>query len=338
MKNLFRNASLMAMAVLAGNMQLSAQNTIAPTYKFIKKINLTGNGKWDFLKMDGEKERLYVSHFDKVHVIDLNTDKQIAEITGLNGVHGIGLAKEISKGYITNGGNNTVTVFEDKTFKVLKTINVKGKKPDAIIHDKASNKVFAFCGKSNNVVVIDPANDEEVASIELGGKPEIAVADGKGLIFNNIEDKNEVVVIDSKNLKVNKHYSLGDNKAPTGIALDTKNNRLFVTCEESKTLVIMNAENGKIITVLPIGENVDGVIYEKELGLIITSNGDGTATIVKQISADSYKLAQTLKTNKGCKTIVHRGTTHNIFLSGAEFSEKEIKPDTFGVYIYGPGK
>ena len=310
----------------------------SPDYKFIKKIPLEGDGKWDYMKMDGERERLFVSHGDQVHVIDLNTDKQIGVIKNLKGVHGIALAKAEGKGYITNGTDNTVTIFDYNTFEVIKTLAISGKKPDAIIYDSFSKSIIAFCGASNNAVVISVPKNEEIGTIALGGAPEFAVSDGKGMIYNNLEDKSEVLATDITKMKVVKRFSLGKNTAPTGITMDNVTNRLFVTCNDSHTLVVLDANNGNIVASLPIGNKVDAVIFDKDSKLIATSNGEGSITLIRLINSDTYKVVQTVQTHAGCKTMVHRGTTHNLFLSSAEMEGKMVKPGTFGIYVYGPDK
>lgn len=319
---------------------LTQAQITTPKYDFIKKINLTGDGKWDYLKMDGEKERLFVSHQDRVNVVDIKNDIQIGEIKGLNGVHGIALAKDLKKGYISNGGDNAITIFDYNTLKVLKTLTVVGKKADAIMFDKFSNQIFVFNNGSGNAVVIDAKTDEVVGTIELGGAPEFAVTDEKGTIFNNNEDTQEITVIDAKSRTVKTRYSLLPNEVPTGLAIDIEQNRLFSVCRKTKTLVVMDAANGKIIETLPIGGGVDAVVYDKVLKMIFTSNGEGNVTIVKQENADKYGVVQTLQTKPGCKTMVHRGTTHNIYLSGADYKEgtKDVMPNTFGVFVYGIAK
>jgi YVTN family beta-propeller protein len=326
----------LAISILIIAVSITQAQEVA-AYKFLRKIALPGDGKWDYLKMDGERERLFVSHFDRVHVIDLITDKPIGEITGLKGVHGIGLAKDLNKGYITNGADNTITVFDYNSFKVLKTISIEGKKADAVMYDAPSKQIFIFNNESGNAVVIDAKTDKAVAVIDVGGAPEFAVTDGKGTVYNNNEKTNEITLIDTKTLKVKGHYSLAPNEVATGLAIDVTNGRLFSSCRKSKTLVILDTGRGTIIQTLPIGGGVDAVVYEKELKLIMTSNGEGNVTIIKQETPDKYKVVQTLITNPGCKTMVHRGTTHNIYLSGADYMEdgKTPKPGTFGVYVYG---
>ena len=320
------------------SVSLTTVSAQAPAYGFIRKIALPGNGKWDYLKMDGERERLFVSHSDRVHVIDLKTNQPIGEITGLHGVHGVGLAKDLNKGYITNGTDNSVTVFDYNSFKVLQTIPVNGKKPDAVLYDKATKRIFAFNNGSGSATVIDATTDTIIGNVEMGGAPEFAVANEKGSIFNNNEDTNEIVEIDAKTLAIKNKYSLAPNKVPTGLTYDASTDRLFSVCRDPKTLVILNASTGKIVQTLPIGGGVDAVVFDKELKLIMASNGEGTVTIVHQDSPDKYTILQTLKTQPGCKTMVHRGTTHNIYLSGADMQAdgKTPVPDTFGVLVYGP--
>jgi DNA-binding beta-propeller fold protein YncE len=325
--------TLLAVTLLTGFAGYTQQ-----TYHLIEKINLPGDGKWDYLKMDDESNRLFVSHFDRVHVVSLSTGKPLAEISNLNGVHGIALVKEENKGYISNGTSNSVTVFDYSTFKILKTIPLSGKKPDCIIYDKFSGKIYAFCGNSQNAVVIDVKTDKESGTIQLGGSPEFAVADGKGLIYNNLEDKNEVVVIDTKTAKVIRRYALNKGEAPTGLAMDKPNNRLFTVCSDTKNLLVLDAANGKIIAELPIGGRVDAVVYDRAQQLIITSNGEGNATVIHQKDADHYEVIQTLQTHPGLRTLVYSKASHHIFISGAEIQDKQIKPGTFGVYVYGPEK
>jgi DNA-binding beta-propeller fold protein YncE len=315
---------------------VSAQNQ--PNYKFIKKIGLQGDGKWDYMKMDGEMEKLYVSHGDRVHVIDLVTESPVIEWTGLSKVHGISLGKAEKKVYIANTGLNNVVIYSSADWSKITTVELpEGKKPDCILFDKYSQKAFVFCGESKNAFVIDGKTDKVVATIDLGGKPEFACTDDQGFIYNNIEDTNEIVVVDVKNYKVVKRFSLAPDKAPTGITIDVKNNLLMTTCEESKNMVVLSTTGNRISTV-PIGEKTDGIVYEKDLGLLITSNGGGTATIIKQLSVDKYDVIQTVNTQRGLKTIVHRGSTHRFYLSGADLQAdgKTPVPGTFGVFVYGP--
>ena len=322
-------------------LQLSVPTVKAqsPTYGFLKKISLpTGNAKWDYLKMDGERERLFVSHGDRVHVIDLTTEQPIGEITGLHGVHGIALAKDLEKGYISNGTDNAITVFDYNTFKVLTTIMVAGKKADAIIYDKDTKRIFVFNNGSGNAVAIDAKTDTVVGMVELGGAPEFAVATGKGNIFNNNEDTNEIFEFDAQTLALKNKYPVKPGGIPTGLTYDLVTNRLFSVCRNPKLLVVMDAANGKVVQSLPIEGGTDAVVFDKELKLVMSANGAGTVTIVHQDSPDQYTVVQTLQTRPGQKTLVHRGTTHKIYLSGADYEADGKTPvsGSFGVYIYGP--
>jgi DNA-binding beta-propeller fold protein YncE len=327
-------APLLLIAFLCfGFQNLSAQTT---DFQFIKKISLpTGNLKWDYQQVEGS--HLFVSHGDRVHVVDLETDQQIAEIDSLKGVHGIAIVRSLNKGYISNGTNNSITIFDSKTFKVLKTIVVEGKKADAIIYDKFSGRVFVFNNGSGNAIAIDSKTDAVVGKIEMGGAPEFAATNEKGSIFNNNEDSHEVFEIDSKTMAVKNKFSLSPNEVPTGLAIDVKNNRLFSVCRKTKTLVVLDASTGKIVATLPIGGGVDGVIFDQKLKLVITSNGEGNATVVKQTDADTYAVVQTLTTAKGQKTIVFNPKNHQIMLSGADYAEDGKTPaaGTFAVSVYG---
>jgi YVTN family beta-propeller protein len=308
----------------------------SPMYLYSRKISLpSGDGKWDYQKIDDGK--LYVSHADRIHIIDMKTEKQIGEIVGLKGVHGIAPVKDLNKGFISNGTDNSITVFDLKTYKVLNTVMIEGKKADAILFDKFSNQVFVFNNGSGNAIVIDPKTDKVLGKIEMGGGPEFAVSNEKGSVFNNNEESNEIFEIDTKTLKIKNKFSLAPNEVPTGLAMDIKNNRLFTVCRKTKTMVVLDASTGKIIATLPIGGGVDGVIYNRKLQLIITSNGEGNATIIRQVDADNYTVSQILTTSKGQKTIVFDEKNHNIYLTSSNFEEDGKTPaiGSFGVSVYG---
>ncbi|MBX9733891.1 MAG: hypothetical protein K2X37_07495 [Chitinophagaceae bacterium] len=309
-----------------------------PVYEFKKKISLpTGDAKWDYLKMDEAKNRLFISHGDRVHVIDVKTNTQLTEFDSLKGVHGIALATDFKKGYITNGTDNSITIFDYNSLEVLKTIKTEGKKADAILYDAYSKQVYVFNNGSGNAIVINPKNDSVIAKIEMGGAPEFGASDNKGSVFNNNEDSNTIFEIDTKSNTIKNKYAILPNKVPTGLAYDAKNNRLFSVCRDPKTLVVLDANNGNMVQTLPIGAGVDAVAYDKKLKLVFTSNGEGTVSIFKQESADIYSLLQTLKTQPGLKTMALNPSTHEIYLSGADFKEDKKTPvsGSFGVYVYG---
>ena len=308
-------------------------------YKFSDKWNIpSGNERWDYLKI--ENNQLYVSHTDRVHVLDAISGKQLGEIDHLKGVHGIAPVSIVGKGYITNGTTNEITVFDLKSFIVLKTIAIPGKKADAILFDLYSKRLFIFNNGSGNAVVMDPKTDEVIGQVNMGGAPEFSVSDLKGSIFNNNEDSHEIVEIDAKSLVIKNRFSLAPNEVPTGLAMDVKNQRLFSVCRKSKTLVVLDSKTGKIVSTLPIGAGVDGVVYDTKLHLVITSNADGTATVVKQTSKDEYAVIQTIQPSKGLRTIAIDEKTNRIFLPGATYGEdgKSLVAASFGVLVYQADK
>lgn len=305
-------------------------------YVFDKKIAVPGSGGYDYLSIDMANNHLFVSHGTAVNVIDLATEAVIATIDNMEGVHGIAIDNSLNRGFITDGKANSIVAFDLKTFKKIKTIPLTGKGADAIMFDPFSKKVFSFNGDSDDASVVDAKSLEQVGSVALGGGPEFAVSNGKGLIYNNIEDKSTVVTIDAKTLKVINTFPLAPSGKPTGLMLDSKNKRLFSGCRTSKNVVVLDAETGKIITTLPIGSGVDAVAYDTETKLIFCSNGDATTTIIKQNSADSYQIVQTLKTQPRAKTLALDTKTHKIYLSCYEFEKGTKTPiaGTFGVLVY----
>ncbi|MGZ3755244.1 MAG: YncE family protein [Mucilaginibacter sp.] len=309
----------------------------AQTYVLDKTIDLTGDGGYDYVAIDKANNRLYASHGTIVNVVDLATEKQIGIIENMKGVHGIAIDNKANRGFISDGKANAVVAFDLKTLKTIETIQLKDANgPDAIMYDSFSDRVFTFNGESNNSSVVDPNTLKQVGTIALGGGPEFAVANGKGLIYNNLEDKNSLNVIDAKTLKVIKNYPLAPGGGPTGLALDEKNHRLFSVCRENKGMEVVNALTGKVIATLPIGAGVDAVAYDTETKLIFCSNGDATTTIFKQESPDKYTLVQTLATKPRAKTLALDTKTHKIYLSVAtyETGTRKIAPNSFKVLVY----
>ena len=308
----------------------------AQTYVLDKTISLPGDAGYDYLSIDKVNQRLYVSHGTTVNVIDLKTEQPVGVIADMKGVHGIAIDNKANRGFISDGRANALVAFDLKTLKIIATIPVDAKGPDAIMYDSFSDRVFSFNGESNNSSVVDPNTLKQVGTVDLGGGPEFAVANGKGLIYNNLEDKNSLNIIDSKTLKVIKNYPLTPCGGPTGLALDDANHRLFTVCRENKGMSVVDANTGKVITTIPIGAGVDAVAYDPETKLIFCSNGDATTTIIKQTSADSYSVVQTLKTAVRAKTLALDTRTHKIYLSVADFEPgtRKALPNTFKVLVY----
>jgi DNA-binding beta-propeller fold protein YncE len=308
----------------------------AQTYVADKTISLPGDAGYDYLSIDKVNHRLYVSHGTSVNVVDLETEQPVGVISDLKGVHGIAIDNKANRGFISDGKANAVVAFDLKTLKTIATIPVDAKGPDAIIYDSFSDRVFSFNGESNNSSVVNPNTLKQVGTVDLGGGPEFAVADGKGKIYNNLEDKNSLNIIDSKTLKVIKNYPLAPCGGPTGIALDNVNHRIFSVCRQNKGMSVVDAVTGKVIATLPIGAGVDAVAYDPETKLIFCSCGDGTTTIIKQQSANDYAVVQTLTTPMRARTLTLDTRTHKIYLSVAEFEPgtRKALPNTFKVLVY----
>ena len=327
----------------------SKAQTNSSNYKIANLIHLDGNEGWDYLTVDDATDRLFVSHGSIVQVVDLKTNKLIATIKDLKGVHGIALANHLNKGFITNGRDSSVTVFNLRTYDVLAKISVTGKNPDALIYDKFSQRVFVYNGKTSNTTVIDAKTNNIIGTIKLEGKPEESVTNGKGLIYVNIEDKNKIQVIDANNLKIVNTFSVATGDEPSGLAIDKENNIPFAVCG-NKTMVVLDAMTGKTITSLTIGDHVDGIAFDNEKKIAYSSNGDGTITVVKEVNKTEFKVHENISTQKGARTIAISNKTHHIYLPTAEFGEtpkptKEnprprpaIKPDTFVILDIAPVK
>jgi DNA-binding beta-propeller fold protein YncE len=306
------------------------------TYVLDKTIPVPGDGGNDYVFIDQANHHLYASHGTAVNVVDLQTEKVIGTISGMLGVHGIAIVNDLNRGFISDGKANAIVAFDIKTLKIIKTIPITGKGPDGIIYDPFSKKIFAFEGDSNSAAVVDPKELEQSGSVDLGGAPEFAVADGKGLIYNNLEDKSSLNIIDTKTLKVLKNYPLDPCGGPTGLALDKGNQRLFTVCRLNKGMSIIDIRTGKVVQTLPIGAGVDAVIYDAVNKLVIASNGDGTASIFKQNTADSYTPLQTLTTQYRAKTMALDPATHKIYFPVSDYKEdkKTPLPGTFKILVY----
>ena len=328
------------MTMLACTLTLTAQ-TGQTEYKLARTIHLTGDGGWDYLSVDPVHANLFVSHGTQVNVVDLKKAEQIGVIPGTNGVHGIAIANDLNKGFISCGRDTLVKVFDLASLKPIQTIKVTGQNPDAILYDAYSKKVFTFNGRSSNSTVIDAKTDKVIGTIQLSGKPEFPQTDGKGLIYVNIEDKSMIAVINVKTLKVEREWSIAPGEEPSGLAFDNETNRLFSVCG-NEMMVVSDALAGKVITHVPIGKGCDGVAYDPMKKRIFSSNGEGTMTVIQQQGADKYMVVENFKTQAGARTITLDKATHNLYLSVAEREPGgerwKFKPNTFGVLEISPLK
>ncbi len=289
-----------------------------PAYTIQSKFHLPGDERWDFLTTDPASGRVFVSHGNQTQVMDERTGALLGAIPDTKGVHGIALAPEFGKGYISDGKDTAITVFDLKSLATLRKVRTTGINPDAILFDAFSKRVFAFNGKSDNATVLDAATDSVVATSALGGKPEVAVSDGKGRVYLNLEDAGKLAVLDAKTAKVIQTWPLAPGEEPSGLDMDVESGRLFSVCA-NKMMIVLDAATGRRVATVPIGSGTDGVAYDPALKRIYASNEEGTLTIVQQTDKDHYSILQTLPTQKGAKTIALDAKTHHLFLSAAGF-------------------
>ena len=289
----------------------------ASGYHVAQRIPLGGEGGWDYIAVDTARGRLFISRSDRVMVVDQATGKQVGEITGLNRGHGIALDYATNHGFATSGADSTVTMFDLGTLAVLKR-TVAGVDDDAVLYDPASKRVFTMNGDAGTASVLDPASGQRVGSIDLGGKPEFGVTDGAGKLYVNIEDKGEVVEVDPVALKVTRRWSIAPCEEPTGLAMDVAHRRLFSVCG-NKTMAVSDAASGKLITTLPIGAGVDGAAFDAVSGNAFASNGEGTVTVVHEDAPDKFRVASTVQTMAGARTIALDPKTHRVYTVGARF-------------------
>ena len=313
-------------------------------YHIVKKEVLGGDGSWDYVSIEPETHRAFIARETRVMVVDMPACKLIKEIPDLHGVHGVALVPEFKRGFISNGRDNTIAIFDLNTYEKIGEAK-GGAKPDAIVYDAASKRVFAFNNGGTTATAIDAATGNVAGSVELGGAPEFAVSDGKGRMYVNIEDKSEIVAFDTGKLAVLNHWPLAPGTEPTGLAMDLAHRRLFSGCRGSKTMEVMDADSGKIVATLPIGSGVDAAAFDPDSQNAFSSNGDGTLTIVHEDTPDAYRLVQSLKTEPGARTMALDPKTNQLWLVTAATKpapenepnkrKKIIVPDTFSVIVVG---
>jgi DNA-binding beta-propeller fold protein YncE len=327
-------------AILLAGMAAAA----APGYHLINTYKLGGEGGWDYLTIDSSARRLYISRGTHVIVIDADSGKQVGEIADTPGVHGIALAPEFNRGFVSNGREGTVSIFDMQTLKTLSKVKV-GENPDAILYDPATKRVFTFNGRSHDSTAIDAEKGTVVGTIKLEGKPEFAVSDGKGGVFVNIEDKNQVDSLDPNKLEVKANWPLAGCEEPSGLAMDRKNRRLFSGCE--KLMAIVDADSGKVVSTQPICEGVDATAYDDETKLAFASCGDGKLTVIQEESPDKFSVAENATTQPGARTMALDPKTHQVYTVTAKFGpppaatadnprpRRSIEPDSFVVLVLG---
>jgi DNA-binding beta-propeller fold protein YncE len=315
----------------------------ASGYHVIKPIPIGGNGGWDYCVVDSAARRVYVSHGTHVVVLDADSGAVVGDIPNTLGVHGIALATDLGRGFITAGRANTIIIFDLKTLKTLSTVKSGGMNPDAVYYDAGSKRVFAFHGRGANAVAVDAVDGKVAGMIAVGGKPEFAAGDGQGHVFVNIEDKSQLLEIDAQKLSVLHRWPLAGCKDPSGLAFDQNHRRLFSVCGNKKMMVV-NADTGKVVATPDIGEDPDAAGFDPDTQLVFSSNGEsGDLTVIHEDSPDQYTAVENVPTKKYARTLAIDLKTHSIFLPFAEFEpvtpigeeEPPMKPNSFGVLLVG---
>jgi DNA-binding beta-propeller fold protein YncE len=314
-----------------------------PGYKVVNTYKVGGDGGWDYLNADSAARRLYISRATHVIVLDLDSGKTVGDIADTPGVHGIALAPELGRGFVSNGREGTVSIFDLKTLATSSKVKV-GDNPDAILYDPATKRVFTFNGRSQDSTAIDATNGTVLGTIKLDGKPEFAASDGQGGVFVNIEDKSELTAIDPAKLVVKHSWPLAPCKEPSGLSMDRKNRRLFVGCD-NKMMAVVDADTGKVLATPAIGDGVDATAFDDETGLAFASCGEGVLTVVREESADKFSVAENVPTQAGARTMALDTKTHNVYVVTAKFGpppaatadnphpRRTILPDSFVVLV-----
>ena len=287
-------------------------------YHVVDSVQLGGEGGWDYLIVDPEAQRVYVSRGMRVQVVDLSKLAVIGEIPETPGVHGIALVKSLGKGYTSNGRDSSVTVFDLATLKTLVKVRIDARNPDAIMYEPVTGRVFTFNGGSSSATALDAGSNTVAGQVPLGGKPEFAVADGKGLVYVNIEDKSEVVCFDAKSLTVLRRWSLAPGEEPSGLAIDRAHGVLFSGCG-NRLMAVSDAASGKLMSTLPIGGGVDATAYDGSADLAFSSNGEGTLTVIHEESPSKFSVVENVPTRRGARTMALDEKTHRVYTVTAKF-------------------
>jgi len=330
-------AALVLFSLSTGIAPQPAQSA-AGDYHVTQTIAVGGDDGWDYVAVDSAARHVFVSHGTHVVVLDADSGKVVGDIPDTQGVHGIAIASGAGLGFTSNGRANTVTVFDLKTFKTQGTVKT-GTNPDAIVYDPATNRIFTMNGRSQDTTAINVADSTVAGTLALGGKPEFAVADGKGSIWVNVEDKSELVRFDSKTLKILNRWPMAPCQEPSGLAADWKSRRLFAGCD-NKLMAVINADDGKVVATVPIGDGVDANAFDPETNLAFASTGDGNLTVAHEDGPDKYTTVTTVPTKKSARTMGLDLKTHRIFLPAADFEPPapgerrgKMKPGSFVVLV-----
>ncbi len=340
-----RPLTILALAALAVG-TARAQGT--PSYHVARHFAVGGEGGWDYPQADSGKGRLFLSRGTHVMVLSSDSGTSIGDIPNTSGVHGIALAPELNKGFISDGRDSSMTVFDYTTLATTAKVNVGGANPDAILYDPFSRRVFTMNGRSGTATAIDATTNQVLGTVPVGGKPEFAQTDGRGRIYVNIEDSSQIVAFDARTLQVKGRWSIAPCESPSGLAIDVQHHRLFSVCE-NRIMTVTNADNGHVITTVPIGAGTDGVAFDPSSGLAFAAcGGDGVITVVHEDSPDRYSVVQTVQTQRGARTVTVDPKTHRVFTPTAEFGpppdsvpgqrrgRPQMVPNSFTVVVLEP--
>lgn len=305
-----------AATIVASSSAVYAQ-AATPGYHVIRSFKTGGEGGWDYITVDPESNRLFVSRGTHAMVIDLGRDSVVGDIQNTLGIHGVALAPELNRGFTSNGRDSTVTIFDYKTLAPIAVVKLPARNPDAILYDPATKRLFTFNGGTSNATAIDATNGTVVGTVDLGGRPEAGVSDD-GKIYVNLEDKNQIAVFDPRTLVVEAHWPLAPCEEPSGLAVDPIHKRLFAGCG-NKTMAIVNMHTGKVVASPTVGDGVDAAGFDPATQLAFTSNGEGTITVVREDTPDKYTVVQTVPTQRGARTMAVNPRTHRLYTVTAEF-------------------
>lgn len=317
----------------------------APSYHVVHRYVLGGEGRWDYLSFDSAAKRLYISRSTRVMVVDPSTGAVTGTIPNTPGVHGIAIADDLGKGFTSNGQDGTVTVFDLKTLQTIATIQTGAKNPDCILYDPATKRVFTFNGGSNSATAIDGATNKVVATIPLGGRPEFAVSDFKGAIYDNLEDKNELVRIDAQRASIVARWSLAPCQSPSGLSMDRTNRVLFAACD--RQMAAVDADSGKVLSMLPTGNGTDATAFYPGGNLAFAPNGrDATLTVVGETAPKTFAVLQNAKTETGARTMTLDEETGEVYTVTAKMQinakatsyrdRYNVIPGTFALLVLDP--
>lgn len=318
------------------------------TYHLLKEIPIGGEGGWDYLSVDSASHRLYVTHGNQVVVIDTQADKVVGEIAETPGVHGFAVAPDLGRGFASNGRENKVSIVDLATLKTLSKVET-GANPDCILYEPDRKEVYAFNGRSGSATIFAATTGQVIATVALGGKPEFAQADPEaGRVFNNLEDKSEVVALDTKTHEVVNRWPIAPGEEASGMAIDLAHHRLFLACGNEK-LVMLDTTSGKVVASVPVGPGVDAASFDPGTQLaFVSAGGNGTVTIAHEDAPDQLTVVQTLTTERGARTMTLDPATHRIYLASAKFEapsgqapgggrrRSPMVPGSFKVLVYEP--